>query len=250
MLRATGVTKRYGTTVAVHSLDLQVEPGEVLCLLGANGAGKTTTVRLFLGFTSADEGSIEVDGADPSRDPVRARSAVAYIPENVMLYDELTGLENLALFDRMGGGTRTPEEYLEILVAQGLELGRAKERVAGYSKGMRQKVGLGIAAAREAKALLLDEPMSGLDPSAANEFARAILAERDRGAAVLLTTHDLFRAKSMATRIGIMRAGVLAEVLDAEAVDAHEIERIYLHHMQPDAIQSDAIDQDTAEVSA
>ena len=235
MLRATGVTTRYGTTVAVHRLDLQVDSGEVLCLLGANGAGKTTTVRLFLGFTSADEGSVEVDGVDPSRDPVRARRAVAYIPENVMLYEELTGLENLALFDRMGGGARSEEEYLEILASQGLELGRAKERVAGYSKGMRQKVGLGIAAAREAKALLLDEPMSGLDPSAANEFARAILAERDRGAAVLLTTHDIFRAKSMATRIGIMHGGVLAEVLDVAALDALEIERIYLHHMQADA---------------
>lgn len=232
MLRATKVTKRYGTTIAVDQLDLQVDPGEVLCLLGANGAGKTTTVRLFLGFTPADEGRVEVDGVDPTRDPVRARRAVAYIPENVMLYDELTGLENLTLFDRMGGGARSREDYLDILAGQGLEPGRATQRVSGYSKGMRQKVGLGIAAAREAKALLLDEPMSGLDPAAANEFARAILTERDRGAAVLLTTHDLFRAKSMATRIGIMRAGVLAEVLDAGAVDAHEIERIYLHHMQ------------------
>ena len=97
---------------------------------------------------------------------------------------------------------------------------------------MRQKVGLGIAAARRAKALLLDEPMSGLDPSAANEFARAIVAERDRGAAVLLTTHDIFRAKAMATRIGIMHSGVLAELLDAKDVDANEIERIYLSHMQ------------------
>ncbi|MEM8994701.1 MAG: ABC transporter ATP-binding protein [Acidobacteriota bacterium] len=232
LLRAIEVTKRYGRTTAVDRLSLRVEPGEVLCLLGANGAGKTTTVRLFLGFTSADGGRVEVDGVDPAGDPARARRSVAYIPENVTLYDELTGLENLELFDRMGGGSRQRDEYLSILAAQGLEPGRAAERVAGYSKGMRQKVGLGIAAAREAKALLLDEPMSGLDPSAANEFARAVLRERDRGAAVLLTTHDLFRAKAMATRIGIMRAGVLAEVLDAGAVDAHEIERIYLHHMQ------------------
>ncbi|MEM1181851.1 MAG: ATP-binding cassette domain-containing protein [Acidobacteriota bacterium] len=240
MLRASGVTKRFGSTVALDRLDLQVDPGEVLCLLGANGAGKTTTVRLFLGFTAADEGRVEVDGVDPTQDPVSARKVVAYIPEDVMLYDELTGLENLRLFDRMGGGARSGDEYLEILAAQGLAPGRAQERVAGYSKGMRQKVGLGIAAARRAKALLLDEPMSGLDPSAANEFARAILAERDRGAAVLLTTHDIFRAKSMATRIGIMRAGVLAETLDAAAVDAREIERLYLHHMQADSVPAEA----------
>lgn len=232
MLQASNVTKRYGQNTAVDALDLHVDQGEVLCLLGANGAGKTTTVRLFLGFTTPDEGTVRVDGIDPAADPVAARAAIAYIPENVMLYDELTGLENLELFDRMSGGKRTSAEYVDILAAQGLPAGAEQKRVGGYSKGMRQKVGLGIAAARRAKALLLDEPMSGLDPSAANEFARAIVAERDRGAAVLLTTHDIFRAKAMATRIGIMHSGVLAELLDAKDVDANEIERIYLSHMQ------------------
>ena len=232
MLRATNVTKRYGPTTAVDDLTLHVDQGEVLCLLGANGAGKTTTVRLFLGFTTPDEGQVLVDGIDPGQDPVAARAAIAYIPENVMLYEELSGLENLELFDRMSGGKRSTAEYVDILAAQGLPAGSEKQRVGGYSKGMRQKVGLGIAAAWRAKALLLDEPMSGLDPSAANEFAQAIVAERDRGAAILLTTHDIFRAKAMATRIGIMHSGVLAELLDVKDIDANEIERIYLHHMQ------------------
>lgn len=232
MLIAENVMKRYGATMAVDGLSLKVEPGEVFCLLGANGAGKTTTVRLFLGFIRPDSGAVSVAGFDPAREPKIARAAIAYIPETVMLYDELTGLENLSLFDRMSGGKRTPEGYLSLLAAKGLEPERAKRRVHGYSKGMRQKVALAIAAAREAKALVLDEPMSGLDPSAANEFADAILAERDRGAAILLTTHDIFRAKAIASRIGIMRAGILAETIDARAVDANTIERIYLDHMQ------------------
>ena len=137
-------------------------------------------------------------------------------------------------------GSGSQAKYLELLVAKGLEASRARERVSHYSKGMRQKVGLAIAAAREAKALLLDEPMSGLDPSAANDFAEAVIAERDRGAAVLLTTHDIFRAKAMATRIGIMQAGVLRDVIDAAAVDANEIERIYLSHMQAEPTRAQA----------
>jgi len=233
VLEARSVTKRYGRTTAVDGLDLRVEPGEVLCLLGANGAGKTTTVELFLGFLTPDEGTIRVDGVDPAEEPGRARRSIGYIPENVALYEELSGLENLELFDRMAGTRRPREEYVALLTAQGLAPDRVTQRVSTYSKGMRQKVGLGIAAARRARALLLDEPMSGLDPAAANEFTDSILAERERGAAVLLTTHDIFRAKAVATRIGIMRAGSLVEVLDAPNLDAGEIERVYLHHMQP-----------------
>ena len=105
MLLAADVTKRYGPTTAVDNLNLHVDRGEVLCLLGANGAGKTTTVRLFLGFTSPDEGEVSVDGIDPAEDPVAARAAIAYIPENVMLYEELTGLENLAAFAGLYDGT-------------------------------------------------------------------------------------------------------------------------------------------------
>lgn len=232
MLEAAGATKRYGALTAVDALDLTVKPGEIMCLLGANGAGKTTTVRLFLGFIEPEAGTVRVDGVDPAKEPSRARRSIAYIPENVVLYDELTGLENLALFDGMTGSRRSNDEYLGILETQGLPADRAKQRVAKYSKGMRQKVGLGIAAARAAKAFLLDEPMSGLDPSAANEFGQALLRERDRGAAVLMTTHDIFRAKTIATRIGIMRSGELVETLDAEKIDANEIERIYLNHMQ------------------
>ena len=106
--------------------------------------------------------------------------------------------------------------------------------VSGYSKGMRQKVGLAIAFAKEAKALLLDEPMSGLDPKAASEFTARLGAFRDQGCAVLLATHDIFRAKECASRIGIMRAGRMVEVIEAATVDAAEIERIYLKHMHAD----------------
>lgn len=228
MLTATGITKRFGDVTAVRDLTLAIGEGELVCLLGSNGAGKTTTVQLFLGFLRPDQGEVRVGGVDPVARPREARRAIGYIPENVALYPELSGLENLRLFDRLAGGSRTPAEHLQLLADHGLEAERARRRVSTYSKGMRQKVGLAIAASKEAKALLLDEPMSGLDPKAANEFIASLSRQRELGRAILMTTHDIFRAKAVATRLGIMRAGELVAMLDADEVDAEEIERIYL----------------------
>ncbi len=239
MLRAKNLTKRFADVEAVSSLDLTVESGETVCLLGANGAGKTTTVNLFLGFLRPDEGTAEVCGVASAEDPRAARREIAYIAENVALYPSLTGLENLELFDRMARGRRQLD-FAAILLEHGLTIEQAHRPVAGYSKGMRQKVGLAIAAIRAAKVLLLDEPMSGLDPGAAREFTHSLLAQRSAGRAILMTTHDIFRAKDVATRIGIMRAGRLVEMLDAADVDARDIERIYLRHMQDEREASDA----------
>ena len=232
MLRANGVTKRYGDAVALDALTLQVQLGEVVCLLGANGAGKTTTIHLFLGLLAPDVGEVRVDGVDPSRDPERARKHVAYISESVALYPELTGLENQALFDALAGRKRSRAEHLAALEWAGLSPADATRRVSGYSKGMRQKVGLAIAFAKDARALLLDEPMSGLDPQAAAEFGAHLRRLKSEGRAILMTTHDIFRAQETATRIGIMRAGRLIETVDPARVDAKEIERIYLRHMR------------------
>ena len=232
MLNASSVTRRFGTVAAVSELDLSVSPGELFCLLGANGAGKTTTINLFLGFLAPDAGTITVGGFEPAVQPQRARQQLAYIPENVALYPQLTGLENVRLFCRMGGARLKTDELEALLGRSGLSRSQMSRPIAGYSKGMRQKVGLAIAYAREARALLLDEPLSGLDPAAANDFCDELARIRAGGAAVLMTTHDLFRAKELGGTIGIMRAGRLVEVLPAEAIGAGELERLYLHHMR------------------
>ncbi|MEN0062144.1 MAG: ATP-binding cassette domain-containing protein [Myxococcota bacterium] len=232
MLDATAITKRFGTVIAVEGLTLRVEPGEIRCLLGANGAGKTTTIQLFLGFLRPDEGSITVNGIDPGAEPRKARAQLAYIPENVSLYPELTGFENLDLFERMAGRRPRRDALEQALVDHGLVAEQVHQRVQGYSKGMRQKVGLAIASIRNAQVLLLDEPMSGLDPLAANEFAASLLRQRDAGRAILMTTHDIFRAQEVATHISILRSGALVESIDAQAVDAAEVQRLYLHHMR------------------
>lgn len=232
MLNASSVTRRFGTVAAVVDLDLTVSPGELFCLLGANGAGKTTTINLFLGFLAPDTGTVTVGGVEPAVEPQRARQQLAYIPENVALYPQLTGLENVRLFCRMGGARLKDAELEALLGRSGLSKSQMRRPISGYSKGMRQKVGLAIAYAREARALLLDEPLSGLDPAAANDFCDELGRLRAGGAAVLMTTHDLFRAKELGGTIGIMRAGRLVEVLRADAIDAGELERLYLHHMR------------------
>lgn len=238
VLRVSSVTRRFGSVTAVDGLDLAVEAGQLFCLLGANGAGKTTTINLLLGFLAPDAGTVTVDGVDPKVDPKAARRKLAYIAENVALYPQLTGLENVDLFCRMGGARLDTAALESLLERSGLPRDQIRRPVADYSKGMRQKVGLAIAYARDAKALLLDEPLSGLDPAAASDFCGELERIRKAGAAVLMTTHDLFRAKELGGTIGIMRAGRLVETLEAEEIDAGELERLYLRHMRDDASAS------------
>ena len=232
LLEARGLSKDYGTTRALDSLDLAIAPGEVYCLLGPNGAGKTTTINLFLGFVAPSGGQALVSGLDVSRHDRETKQRLAYIPEQVMLYRNLSGLENLEYFAALGGkGSLGRERLTEVLVEAGLEREAVDRRVSEYSKGMRQKVGIAIAIAKEADVLLLDEPTSGLDPKAANEFSALVERLRNRGVAVLMATHDLFRAKETGTRVGIMRYGRLVTELSTDEIGHADLERIYLEHM-------------------
>ncbi len=232
LLEARGLSKRYGSTQALDSLDLAIEPGEVYCLLGPNGAGKTTTINLFLGFAAPTAGRALIAGLDVSTHDRETKERIAYIPEQVMLYRNLSGLENLEYFTALGGkGSPGRERLAEILVEAGLERDAVDRRVSGYSKGMRQKIGIAISIAKEADALLLDEPTSGLDPKASNEFSGLIERLRKRDVAVLMATHDLFRAKETGTRVGIMRYGRLVTEMSTDEIGHADLERIYLEHM-------------------
>jgi ABC-2 type transport system ATP-binding protein len=232
MLEALGLTKTYNGQVALDSLDLTIAPGEVFCLLGANGAGKTTTINLFLNFVQPTAGEAKIKGLDVVHNSLETKRYVAYIPEQVMLYRNLSGLENLAYFSALAGKDNYPEEQiLEFLTRAGLPESAAGQRVSTYSKGMRQKVGIAIAMAKEAEALLLDEPTSGLDPKASNEFSELLTRMSGAGVAILMATHDLFRAKESGTRVGIMKHGRLVETLRTEDVGHADLEKLYLAHM-------------------
>ncbi|MEM6748150.1 MAG: ABC transporter ATP-binding protein [Pseudomonadota bacterium] len=231
MLEARGLTKIFGDVRALDGLDLEVRAGEIVCLLGANGAGKTTTINLFLGFLEPSAGTASVDGLSASKQPVEAKRRLAYIPEQVALYPQLSGAENLDYFLALSGIKRPATDLCSALVEAGLPADAVDRRAATYSKGMRQKVGVAIALAKDARALLLDEPLSGLDPAAANDLCASLLSLKDQGRAILMATHDVFRAKEIGTRIGIMKSGKLVDMLDAASLDAREIERVYLDHM-------------------
>jgi ABC-2 type transport system ATP-binding protein len=231
MLEATNLTKSYNGSVALHPLNLRIEPGEIFCLLGANGAGKTTTINLFLNFIAPSGGTASIGGLDVVKSPLESKKLLAYIPEQVMLYKNLSGIENLEYFTSLAGGRHTRTELTGFLVEAGLAEGDIDKRVGAYSKGMRQKVGIAIAIAKKARALLLDEPTSGLDPKASNEFSALLNKLSQSGAAILMATHDLFRAKETGTRVGIMKHGHLAATYATAALGHADLERIYLEHM-------------------
>jgi ABC-2 type transport system ATP-binding protein len=231
MLEALQLAKRYDNAVALHPLDLKVEPGEIFCLLGANGAGKTTTINLFLNFISPSGGTAKIGGMDVTAQPLETKKLLTYIPETVMLYKNLSGVENLEYFTSLAGGSHTRDQLIGFLAAAGLAREDADKRVGAYSKGMRQKVGIALAIAKQAKVLLLDEPTSGLDPKASNEFSELLTKLARDGAAILMATHDLFRAKETGSRVGIMKHGHLVATYKTADLGHADLERIYLEHM-------------------
>jgi ABC-2 type transport system ATP-binding protein len=231
LLEARGLTKRYGDQLALDGLDLDVAPGEILCLLGANGAGKTTTLNLFLGFTTPTAGVALVDGHVVAEAPAAARARLGYVAEVVSLYPSLSGAENLDFFASLAGMAVAPARRDAILARLRFPPGAIDRPAATYSKGMRQKLGLAIALLKDARAILLDEPLSGLDPAAANDLVAVLRDTAAGGAALLVSTHDIFRAKDIASRIGIMRHGRLVEMVDPAGLTAMELEQLYLTHM-------------------
>jgi ABC-2 type transport system ATP-binding protein len=199
--------KSYGELVAVKDVDLRVEPGDVFGYLGPNGAGKTTSLRMMLGLIRPSAGSVRLFGRDPQA-TVRALEGVAGFVEAPTFYPYLSGLVNLELLAALDGGeaNRLIPEALEIV---GLS-DRAKDRVGGYSHGMRQRLGIAAALLREPKLLLLDEPATGLDPAGMRDMRDLIRELSARGMTVLLSSHLLGEVEELCNRVAIVRKGGLA----------------------------------------
>jgi ABC-2 type transport system ATP-binding protein len=206
-IRTAGLSKRFGSTLALDDVNLAVSPGEVFGLLGPNGAGKSTMIRLLLGLIRPTGGRAWLFG-DNAADVEAAHRHLAYVPAEVALWPHLTGAESLELLARIGG--RTDVTYRRELVERfDLELDK---RGRAYSTGNRQKVALVAAFATRAPLLVLDEPTSGLDPLMDLEFRRCLGEAAGRGQTVFLSSHQLGEVEAVCQRVGILRRGRLVEV--------------------------------------
>ena len=206
-IRTEGLCKRYGDTLALDSLSLEVAEGEVYGCLGPNGAGKTTTIRLLLGLHRPSGGRAELFGVDCWREPVQAHRRAAYVAGEPFLWPSLTGAETLEFLARLHGGT--DRAYRDVLIDRfALE---TSKKVRALSKGNRQKVQLIAALATRADLLVLDEPTSGLDPLMEMAFRTSIAEAKERGQAVFLSSHILSEVEAVCDRVGILRAGRLVD---------------------------------------
>jgi ABC-2 type transport system ATP-binding protein len=207
VIRTDGLSKRYGRTLALDSLDLSVLAGEVYGYLGPNGSGKTTTIRLLLGLHRPSDGRAALFGIDSWRDPVGAHRRVAYVAGEPALWPALTAAETLEFLARVRGGTDVA--YRELLIER-FQLESSK-KVRALSKGNRQKVALVAALASRAELLILDEPTSGLDPLMEVAFQQSVLEAKERGQTVFLSSHILSEVEALCDRVGILRAGRLVD---------------------------------------
>jgi ABC-2 type transport system ATP-binding protein len=206
-IRTSGLSKRYGGTLALNGLDLSVEPGEVYGYLGPNGAGKTTTIRLMLGLLRPSAGRAELFGVDAWQEPVEAHRRMAYVAAEPSLWPALTGAETLDFLARVRGGADAG--YREQLIER-FQLDTSK-KVRALSHGNRQKVQLIAALASRAELLILDEPTGGLDPLMEMAFRETVREAKQRGQTVFLSSHILSEVEAVCDRVGILRAGRLVD---------------------------------------
>ncbi len=210
MIDINGLTRKFGNLTAVDNLTMHIEKGEVFGFLGPNGAGKTTTIRMLACLISPTSGTATVAGYDIQRDPLKVRQSVGILTENPSLYERLTALENMDFFAQAYGINNAEERQSRI--KELLELfnlwERRNDKVAGYSKGMKQKLAIVRATVHQPPVLFLDEPTAGLDPEAAKEI-RDLMAElsQHEKCTILLSTHHLEDAEKLCRRVLIMNRG-------------------------------------------
>jgi ABC-2 type transport system ATP-binding protein len=202
--------RRYGQRLAVDGVGFRVDPGETYGLLGPNGAGKTTTISMICGLLRRDGGEVTVAGASLDRDPGAVKAAIGYVPQDIALYPDLSGGENLRFWGRMQGlsGRELAARVDAVLEVVGLA-DRARDKVADYSGGMQRRLNIGAGLLHRPRLLVLDEPTVGVDPQSRNAILENVEALRGEGAAVLYTTHYMEEAERLCDRVGIIDQGRL-----------------------------------------
>ncbi len=223
VIQTKNLTKRYSDTIAVDSLDLSIRRGEVFGLLGPNGAGKTTTILMLLGLTEPTAGIARVDGLVPTRDPLLVKARVGYLPDEVGFYEDLTARQNLRYTADLNRLPRAvAEDRIDALLTDVGLAADADRRVGGYSRGMRQRLGLADALVKQPSILILDEPTVNIDPEGVREML--LLVERlrtEQGVTILLSSHLLHQVEQVCDRIGVFVKGklVASGTIDELAAD-------------------------------
>lgn len=211
IIELRGLTKCYGTLTAVDHLDLAIRKGEIFGLLGPNGAGKSTTIRMMLGLTEPDAGTVRVCGMDAVKNPIEVKRNVGYLPDNVGFYDQRTGLENLIFIARLNRTNESDarERAKELLERVGLA-DAIHKKAGSYSRGMRQRLGLADVLIKKPEVIILDEPTLGIDPNGVREFLQLIVQlSKEEGLTVLLSSHHLHQVQQVCDRVGIFVGGKL-----------------------------------------
>jgi ABC-2 type transport system ATP-binding protein len=239
MLELQNVSKRYGNFSAVKDISLTVNEGCFFGFLGPNGAGKTTTIKMIAGLLSPTSGKILINGVDMSKQPVRAKEQIGYIPDQPFLYDRLTGKEFLFF---TGGLYKMEHEAVKTKVEEvidTLEIGNwVHRRTEEYSQGMRQRVVIASALLHEPKFILVDEPMVGLDPQSANIVKQVFRQKAASGTAIVMSTHSLHIAEEVCERIGVIKDGEfifndsLESLKNFQAANYKNLESFFLELVQ------------------
>ena len=215
-IELSGLTKHYGEVVALQDVDLTVEDGEIFGFLGPNGAGKSTTINMLLDFVRPTSGTASVLGMDAQKESQAVRQRVGVLPDGYHVYDRLTGRQHVQFAIDSKNAADDPEEILERV---GI-LEAADRKAGGYSKGMKQRLVLGMALVGQPDLLVLDEPTTGLDPKGAREVREIVREERDRGATVFFSSHVLGQVEAVCDRVGILQDGELVAVDTIEGLRA------------------------------
>jgi ABC-2 type transport system ATP-binding protein len=208
VIETNGLTKRYGATTALDTLDITVKKGEILGYLGPNGAGKTTTIRLLLGLAKPTGGSAKIFGKEVQHNAAELHKNIAYVPGETSFWPNLTGAETLRFLANLHGSSNDDYER-ELITKFAFD---PNKKVRSYSKGNRQKIALIAALASRAELLIFDEPTSGLDPVMAKAFRDEVLVAKKNGQTVFLSSHMLEEVEELCDRVAVLREGALVEL--------------------------------------
>ncbi|MBC7250930.1 MAG: heme ABC exporter ATP-binding protein CcmA [Anaerolineae bacterium] len=227
MIYVRGLVKRFGHTVALRGVDLDVSEGESLTVVGPNGAGKTTLIRVLATLSRPTDGEVRIGGLHIARDAVAIRRLIGVASHQPLLYEELSAVENLVFYGRMYGVPRLSQRINDLLELVGLSAQR-DEAVCTFSRGMKQRLALARALLHDPRVLLLDEPFTGLDRQAATMLSRVLTDVHASGSrTVVMTTHDLHRGLAMGDHLVILDRGQIVYQARRDDLDAARLDEIY-----------------------